>query len=104
MDAATPCASDAFDRFSDAVRSWFLNAFRGPTPVQERAWEAIGAGENALVIAPTGSGKTLAAFLFALDKLMAEKAERGAQKRAKGVRVLYVSPLKAGLLYTSRCV
>ncbi|HIW77185.1 MULTISPECIES: DEAD/DEAH box helicase [Gordonibacter] len=95
MDAATPCASDAFDRFSDAVRSWFLNAFRGPTPVQERAWEAIGAGENALVIAPTGSGKTLAAFLFALDKLMAEKAERGAQKRAKGVRVLYVSPLKA---------
>ncbi len=104
-------------RFSDAVRSWFLDAFEAPTPLQEQAWNVIGEGENALVIAPTGSGKTLAAFLFAIDALMREKAgeeassvaknsdekrnvEAGAGKKKgspglKGVRVLYVSPLKA---------
>ena len=89
--------------FSDAVRGWFLDAFAAPTPTQERAWEAIARGENALVIAPTGSGKTLAAFLFALDALMREKArgaaaaeaEAGSAGGAQGVRVLYISPLKA---------
>ena len=107
MDAANDALPHAaLDRFSEAVRDWFLEAFPGPTPVQEQAWEAIEDGENALVIAPTGSGKTLAAFLFAIDALMREKAGEGRRERssaeaaapakpAKGVRVLYVSPLKA---------
>ena len=91
--------------FSSATRTWFLDAFpTGPTPVQERAWAAIGRGENALVIAPTGSGKTLASFLSAIDRLGREPAaeEQGtgaasgrAPAEADGVRVLYVSPLKA---------
>ena len=91
--------------FSSATRTWFLDAFpTGPTPVQERAWAAIGRGENALVIAPTGSGKTLASFLSAIDRLgrepVAEEkgneaAAGGAQAETDGVRVLYVSPLKA---------
>ena len=83
----------AFSGFSRASRSWFLSAFpSGPTSVQERAWAAIGRGENALVVAPTGSGKTLAAFFSAIDRLMRRSAEG---REAKGVRVLYVSPLKA---------
>lgn len=83
----------AFSGFSQASRSWFLSAFpSGPTLVQERAWAAIGRGENALVVAPTGSGKTLAAFFSAIDRLMRRSAE---DREAKGVRVLYVSPLKA---------
>lgn len=83
----------AFSGFSRASRSWFLSAFpSGPTSVQERAWAAIGRGENALVVAPTGSGKTLAAFFSAIDRLMRRSAE---DREAKGVRVLYVSPLKA---------
>ncbi|MEI3231219.1 MAG: DEAD/DEAH box helicase [Gordonibacter pamelaeae] len=83
-------------RFSEAVRGWFLDAFpAGATPVQEQAWEAVEDGENALVIAPTGSGKTLAAFLFALDALMREQARPAAARPPHGVRVLYVSPLKA---------
>ncbi len=83
--------------FSAPVRRWFDEAFGAPTAVQERAWGAIAAGDNALVIAPTGSGKTLAAFLWAIDRLMAEKAAAVAEgeKWAPGVRVLYVSPLKA---------
>ena len=91
--------------FSSATRTWFLDAFpTGPTPVQERAWASIGRGENALVIAPTGSGKTLASFLSAIDRLGREPAaeEKGtgaaserAPAEADGVRVLYISPLKA---------
>ncbi len=79
--------------FSDAVRGWFLDRFAGPTEVQTRAWETIATGANALVIAPTGSGKTLAAFLQAIDDLMNEKAATA--KWQRGVRILYVSPLKA---------
>lgn len=99
MDEARDSAPHALDRFSDEVRGWFLDAFPAPTPLQERAWDVIEGGDNALVIAPTGSGKTLAAFLFAIDELMREKA-RSAQlpkkeRPGKGVRVLYISPLKA---------
>ena len=94
-----------WEGFSPATRTWFLSAFpAGPTPVQERAWAAIGRGENALVIAPTGSGKTLASFLSAIDRLgrepVAEEKGTGAASgrapaEADGVRVLYISPLKA---------
>ena len=94
-----------WEGFSSATRIWFLDAFpTGPTPVQERAWATIGRGENALVIAPTGSGKTLASFLSAIDRLGQEPAAEeqgnaaapgGAQGGTDGVRVLYISPLKA---------
>lgn len=74
MGEANDPSAAGFGRFSPVVRAWFLAAFAaGPTPVQRRAWEAIGQGENVLVVAPTGSGKTLAAFLFAIDELMQEK-------------------------------
>lgn len=93
--------------FAPATRTWFSRAFGSPTPVQSRAWEAIGRGENALVIAPTGSGKTLAAFLSAIDRLgrgepvepdggaVARSRARRENEPPRGVRVLYVSPLKA---------
>ncbi len=87
----------AMSSFSEPVREWFSGAFGVPTTVQARAWDAIARGDNALVIAPTGSGKTLAAFLWAIDDLMAEKARatEAGEKWLRGVRVLYVSPLKA---------
>ena len=89
-----------WESFSQATRTWFSDAFpTGPTAVQERAWAAIGQGENALVIAPTGSGKTLAAFLSAIDRLgRLDTGEAEARERpepAGGVRVVYISPLKA---------
>ena len=102
---AEPIAAPGLpDAFAPATRAWFGSVFPdGPTPVQERAWAAIDRGENALVIAPTGSGKTLAAFLSAIDRLVRDPPPgRGATRDGspyghgrRGVRVLYISPLKA---------
>lgn len=86
--------SDALEQFSPATRAWFAGAFPAPTPAQAQAWAAIARGEHTLVVAPTGSGKTLAAFLWALDRLQREDAAPH-EEREPGVRVLYVSPLKA---------
>jgi len=75
--------------FTPQVREWFTRAFEAPTPAQAQAWPAIASGEHVLISAPTGSGKTLAAFLWGLDRLVAEPREE------EGTRLVYVSPLKA---------
>jgi ATP-dependent helicase Lhr and Lhr-like helicase len=75
------------DVFSPATRAWFEGAFAGPTPAQELGWPAIANGKHTLIQAPTGSGKTLAAFLYGIDRLNESPGE--------GLRLLYVSPLKA---------
>jgi len=79
--------------FGPAATRWFAKAFAAPTPVQREGWAAIARREDALLLAPTGSGKTLAAFLWAIDRLHQLPADA-----PPGVRVLYVSPLKA-LIY-----
>src|SRR5512144_3161990 len=86
----------ALERFSAPTREWFAAAFAEPTAAQVGAWDAISQRRHALVVAPTGSGKTLSAFLWAIDRLMAEgRGLDGLDRRARGTRVLYVSPLKA---------
>jgi ATP-dependent Lhr-like helicase len=75
------------DVFSPKTRAWFEQAFDGPTPAQELGWPAIARGGHTLIQAPTGSGKTLAAFLYGIDRLNPRPGE--------GLRLLYVSPLKA---------
>ena len=84
MSTAT---ADALAGFSSHARRWFESALGAPTPAQTLGWPPIAAGEHVLVCAPTGSGKTLAAFLWFLDRVLTEPGE--------GLRVLYVSPLKA---------
>src|SRR5438132_4282392 len=78
---------DPHAAFAAATRDWFGRAFAAPTPAQELGWPAIAAGGHVLIGARTGSGKTLASFLSAIDRLPARPGE--------GLRVLYVSPLKA---------
>src|SRR5213595_5034 len=77
----------ALDVFSPATRTWFEGTFDGPTPAQTLVWPAIASGGHTLIQAPTGSGKTLAAFLYGIDRLNPEPG--------RGLRLLYVSPLKA---------
>src|SRR5689334_13279057 len=75
------------DLFHDGTRAWFERTFDAPTPAQERGWPAIASRRHTLIQAPTGSGKTLAAFLYGIDRLN--------ESPGSGLRLLYVSPLKA---------
>ncbi len=88
-DAKTMAESDPLAPFSAPVKRWFEASFEAPTPAQAGGWKAISGGSNALICAPTGSGKTLAAFLWGIDKLSRQP------RRGEGVRLVYVSPLKA---------
>src|SRR5438309_8913700 len=77
----------SLDVFTSATRAWFEQTFAAPTPAQELGWPTIASGKHTLIQAPTGSGKTLAAFLYGIDRLTSAPGE--------GLRLLYVSPLKA---------
>ena len=94
--------SDVLESFSAPVRAWFLETFGEPTPPQVQGWPAIQRGEHTLILAPTGSGKTLAAFLWGIDELSRELvgppsggSTGDGRTRPPGVRIVYVSPLKA---------
>ncbi|HEU5115783.1 MAG TPA: DEAD/DEAH box helicase [Isosphaeraceae bacterium] len=82
-------SDDVLDSFHPAVSVWFRHRFGEPTPPQRLGWPEIASKSNTLIFAPTGSGKTLAAFLACLDHLWRSP------RTEKGVRILYVSPLKA---------
>src|SRR3954454_1610158 len=86
--SATP--KSPLEPFSEPVRRWFEASFEAATPAQAAGWPAIASGEHTLICAPTGSGKTLASFLWGIDRLSREPDRLGS-----GVRIVYISPLKA---------
>ncbi len=94
--------TDSLDAFSAPVRTWFQETFGEPTAPQALGWPAIQRGEHTLILAPTGSGKTLAAFLWGIDSLYRAQSDGDTNMPGavppparSGVRLLYVSPLKA---------
>ena len=116
--AATIAGGDAvLNLFHPVTAEWFRAVFEGPTQPQREGWPAIARGDSTLILAPTGTGKTLTAFLWCLDRLMLQprpftapvpekpaKRIRGKKTRevktsllpeGVGVRVVYISPLKA---------
>ncbi len=60
-----------------------------PTPIQRKAIPVVLRGRHTLIVAPTGSGKTEAAVIPIFTMLSGRKIEQ------KGVRVLYITPLRA---------
>jgi ATP-dependent Lhr-like helicase len=83
------CVDDGLDGFLPVVAAWFRTTYGASTPPQRLGWPEIAAGRSTLIFAPTGAGKTLAAFLACLDHLWR------VPRTTSGVRILYVSPLKA---------
>ena len=102
MTQTEPAGSEyGLSSFLTPVRDWFRESLGEPTPPQAQGWPAIQRGEHTLILAPTGSGKTLAAFLWGIDQLFRElianqrEAAEDARPGAAGVRLVYMSPLKA---------
>jgi ATP-dependent helicase Lhr and Lhr-like helicase len=85
-------ASQSLDLFHPIVRRWFERTYAEPSPPQVLGWPSIAAGQNTLILAPTGSGKTLTAFLWAINHVVEQRIH---EEPISGVRILYVSPLKA---------
>jgi ATP-dependent Lhr-like helicase len=83
--------SSVFELFSkpviDALKE---RGFIEPTDPQTMLFPVIKSGKNALLMAPTGTGKTEAAFLPILDIMIREN-----MKAVKGVKLLYITPLRA---------
>src|SRR5687768_15981414 len=84
--------TDVLDLSLPPVRQRFRDRLSEPTPHQLQGWPDVANREYTLILAPTGSGKTIAAFLACLDALWLEAQQ---EPLGRGVRVLYISPLKA---------
>lgn len=79
-----------FNSFSTPIRRAIKEkGFSAPTEPQIRAIPPIMAGKSVLLIAPTASGKTESALLPVLDALVRTR------ERKPGIKVLYITPLKA---------
>ena len=80
----------SLELFSDPVRAWFESSFAAPTAAQTGAWGPIAVGRaHAALRSHRVPARRLAAFLWAIDAL-------GRDPRPDpGVRVLYISPLRA---------
>src|SRR3954451_23599332 len=85
--------SDPLAQFTPQVRDWFGRAFAGPTEAHSKFTILIATGEDVLISAPSGSFKTLAAFLWGLDRFVAEPP--AVDPKDRRTRLVYVSPLKA---------
>jgi ATP-dependent Lhr-like helicase len=88
------------DLYHPVIAGWFRDKFGQPTDVQHRAWAHIMPGEHTLIASPTGSGKTLAALLPCIDRIAKRKLEEtgegaATEQSVRGVRLLYITPLKA---------
>ncbi len=79
-------------QFHPIIEQWFASRFAAPTEPQRLGWPPIANGEHVLIAAPTGSGKTLTAFLAVIDRLLRRSLK---EKLGDGIRVVYVSPLRA---------
>ncbi len=85
----TEMPSNVFSLLSSPLkRAIQEKGFSEPTEAQSKAIPPIMTGKNVLLIAPTATGKTESALLPVLDTVI--KAER-----EPGIKVLYITPLKA---------
>jgi ATP-dependent Lhr-like helicase len=84
---------EIFASFSSPIQKAIQEkGFSTPTEPQIKAIPPITEGKNVLLIAPTATGKTEAALLPVLDALIrTERKERA----GTGIKVLYITPLKA---------
>ncbi|HEU4850846.1 MAG TPA: ligase-associated DNA damage response DEXH box helicase [Telluria sp.] len=81
---------------TQAVDAWFARRGWKVFPFQRAVWKAAIAGQSGLLHANTGAGKTYAVWLAAL--------QRSAQRKGKGMRVLWITPMRALAADTERAL
>jgi ATP-dependent Lhr-like helicase len=92
VTATAPAAADARAAALARAEAWFASRGWVPFGFQREVWDAYRAGESGLVHAATGTGKTYAAWLAPLLEWMEENPDGG---KAPGLRVLWITPLRA---------
>ena len=81
------------------VRGWFAARGWKAFPFQRAVWKAALAGQSGLLHANTGAGKTFAVWLAALQRGALSK-----DKRSAGLRVLWITPMRALAADTQRAL
>ncbi len=82
-----------------AVDAWFATRAWKVFPFQRAVWKAAVAGKSGLLHANTGAGKTYAVWFAALLRGALVK-----QKKSSGLRVLWITPMRALAADTQRAL
>ncbi|WP_409029569.1 ligase-associated DNA damage response DEXH box helicase [Gracilimonas sediminicola] len=77
------------------IEHWFEARGWNIFPFQQEVWNAFLNGKQGLLNAPTGSGKTFALFMPNLIKWIDEHPEQYSKKEKNGLKVLWITPLRA---------
>ena len=89
-EAKTSAESDPLAPFSAPVRRWFEASFEGPTPAQAGGWEAISERRQRPDLRPDRLRQDAGQLPLGHRQALAARPSA-----APGVRLVYVSPLKA---------
>ena len=81
------------------MKAWFAEKGWKAFPFQKAVWDAALAGHSGLLHANTGAGKTFAVWFAAL-----QRAGLASGKRASGLRVLWITPMRALAADTQRAL
>lgn len=73
------------------LSAWFKSRGWTPYHFQQEAWSSFLAGRSGLIHVPTGAGKTFAAYGGPLAEMITDLAS----EPLNGLRVLYITPLRA---------
>jgi ATP-dependent Lhr-like helicase len=79
----------------ERIEGWFRTRGLEPFDFQREVWSAYLEGESGLVHAATGTGKTYAAWMGPLAEWLAESGDAAPAAPRRGLRVLWVTPLRA---------
>ncbi|NHZ65101.1 ligase-associated DNA damage response DEXH box helicase [Massilia genomosp. 1] len=86
-------------QMAQAIDDWFAARKWKVFPFQRAVWRAALAGESGLLHANTGAGKTYAVWLAALLR-----GALAGKRRASGLRVLWITPMRALAADTQRAL
>ena len=86
-----------FNLLNPQIKNILLSQkIKEPTEPQRKAFIPILQGRNILLIAPTGLGKTESALLPIFHNFLKEKeSESNQNEKARGISILYITPLRA---------